>query len=314
MDKSARQHKTLAEMTKVDLNRMAVFVRVVDAGSFTVAARALGLPPSSVSRAISHLERDLGVRLLQRTTRQLSLTDAGLHLHERVQPLVREAEQATELVTSLAAGPRGVVRITAPVGFAAPHFSNIIAALLGLFPELVIDLRVTNRKVDLVAEGVDLAIRAGVFHDSSLVMRKISAGDLGIFAAPSYLKRRGRPRTADDLARHDCLSYRGMPEGKVSWRLAGPRGTVTVVVAGPLVCDDMSFLRDAVCSGLGMALLPIHEAVADAMNGRLVHVLPQYRFAASGVCVVWPSRKLVPARVVKVREFLIEQLTRLYSP
>ena len=299
-------------MTRVDLNRVAVFVRVVDAGSFTAAARLLEVPVSTVSRAVSNLEQDLGVRLLHRTTRQLTVTDPGKEFFRRMQLVLGEAEHATQAVASFAAAPRGSVRISAPFGFAAPHFAGVIAKLIQAFPEIRIELSSTNRVVDLIAEGIDLAIRGGVLVDSTLVARKIMDGDLGVFAAPDYLERHGRPRKPEDLARHACLSYRGR-EGKLPWRLAGPNGEVLVPVSGPIVTDDMTFLRDAAVSGAGFALLPVDIATPALRDGKLARVLPRYCFNGGGTYLVWPSQKLVPARVVAVREFLVEALTTLFG-
>jgi DNA-binding transcriptional LysR family regulator len=299
-------------MATIDLNRIGVFVRVVESGSFSGAARLLEIPGSSVSRAVAKLERELGVRLLQRTTRKLRLTDAGRQFYRRMQAVLSEAEAATRALRSGDAATRGIVRISAPVGFASPQFSSIIAALLRRHPELVIDLSLTNRVVDLVADGIDLAIRGGVLPDSSLVARRIAGGDLGVFAAPSYVERRGSPRRPNDLSRHDCLTYRGR-NGKLHWRLLGPSGDTTVAVSGPIVCDDMSFLLEAACAGLGLALLPIHLAESATRTGALVRVLPRFRFAASGLYLVWPSQQLVPARVIAAREFLIAELSELFN-
>lgn len=299
-------------MTTIDLNRIAAFVRVVEAGSFTAASRVLGVPVSSVSRAVSNLEGELGVRLLHRTTRKISLTDGGRHFFERMQTVIAEAEEATHAVTGFAADPRGVVRITAPPGLAARHFPAIISRIVRRFPGIVIELRMTNRLVDLVGEGIDLAIRGGVLEDSSLVARKVATSSLGVFGSPAYLKNRGRPRRPADLIRHDCLSY-GSREGKLPWRLVGPNGEQTVAVTGPIVCDDMVFLREATLAGLGLSLIPLEIATDEVEAGRLMRVLPRYSFGSGGLYLVWPSQKLVPARVVAVRELLIEELARLYA-
>jgi DNA-binding transcriptional LysR family regulator len=299
-------------MTTIDLNRAAAFVRVVEAGSFTAAARVLGVPVSSVSRAVSGLEGELGARLLHRTTRKLSLTDGGRHFFQRMQTVIAEAEEATQAVTGFAADPHGVVRITVPPGFGARQFPAIVARMVRRYPGVVVELRITNRMIDLVGEGIDLAIRAGVLPDSSLVARKVATSKLGIFAAPAYLERRGRPRRPADLARHDCLSYGGR-DGRLPWRLTGPRGEETISVSGPLVCDDMVFLREAMLAGLGLSMVPT-EVVDDAVEaGLLVRVLPRYGLASGGIYIVWPSQKLVPARVVAIREMLVEEVTALYA-
>lgn len=297
-------------MATIDLNRISTFVRVVEAGSFTAAAKALRLPTSSVSRAVSRLEADLGARLLNRTTRQLHLTDAGRLFHERMRAVVSETEEATRAVAGYAGAPRGLVRLTAPHDLALRDLPAVIAKIVERNPGLIIDLILTSRRVDLVEEGIDLALRGGRLEDSSLVARRIVASELGIFAAPAYLERRGRPRALADLARHDCLSFMGRGE-KVPWRLVGPRGEETVHVSGPIVCRDMLFLSEVVLRGLGLALLPAEMFAAEVNDGRLVRVLPRYGLPGAGLYLVWPSRTLVPARVAAVRELLAVELAAL---
>lgn len=299
-------------MTTIDLNRIAVFVRVVEAGSFTAAAKGLGVPVSSVSRSLANLETELGVRLLHRTTRRLSLTDGGQHFFQRMQTVVAETEEAARAISGFATAPRGVVRITAPPGLAGTQLPKLFARLAQRFPEVTIELKLTNQVVDLVADGIDLAIRGGVLPDSSLVARKVAPSELRIYAAPEYLARRGQPRGTNELTRHDCLCYGGR-EGRLPWRLQGPGGDRTIAVSGPLVCDDMGFLRTAALEGLGLALLPSELARDDVGTGRLMPVLPRYGYLGGGLFILWPSQKLVPARVVAVREFLIEVLREVYE-
>jgi DNA-binding transcriptional LysR family regulator len=295
-------------MAKIDLNRIAVFVRVVEQGSFTAAAASLHLPVSSISRSVTNLEAELGVRLLHRTTRKLTLTDGGQHFFERMQAVLSEAEQASLAVAGFAGSPRGVVRITAPFGVTG--LPEIVAKATARYPDVVIDLSLTDRVVDLVGEGIDLAIRAGRLEDSSLVARKIAPSDLGIYASPAYLKRRGTPRKVADLTRHECLRHRGRA-GMLPFRLDGPRGVEQVEVTGAVVCDNMLFMRALVLAGVGLALLPQQIAIADLEAGRLVRVLPRHSVLGAGFYVVWASHKLVPARVAVVRELLIDELVKL---
>jgi DNA-binding transcriptional LysR family regulator len=300
-------------MAKIDLNRIGTFVRVVEAGTFTKAAKQLGVPISSVSRAVAALEREVGARLLHRTTRKLSLTDGGQHFFQRMQAVVTETEEAALAVAGFAADPRGLVRITAPHDLGGGHrFPDVVAKLVRRHPGLVLELKLTNNFVDLIGEGIDLAIRAGALVDSSLVARKVSDSELCIFGSPEYLSRRGTPKRPADLAQHDCLTYGGR-DGKLPWRLSGPGGRQTIDVSGPVICNDMVFLRDAVLSGVGLCLVPSEIVTHDVKAGRIVRVLPKYGTPGGGVYVVWPSQKLVPARVVAVREMLIEELTKMYA-
>ncbi len=298
-------------MTTIDLNRAGTFVRVVKAGSFTAAARELGLPVSSVSRSVAGLEEELGVRLLHRTTRRLSLTDGGQHYYQRMSTVLAEAESAAHAVMGFAVEPRGVVRITAPPNLGSQQLPGILRRIRDRQPGLSFELLLTMRVLDLVADGIDLAIRAGVLADSSLVARKVRESGMGLFASPEYLERRGRPRSLDDLAQHDCLSYGGR-NGRLPWLLTGPGGSRTVEVKGPILCDDMMFLRDAACAGLGIALVPVDICSVALKAGRLLRVLPRYGRDGGAVYVVWPSQKLVPAAVVATRELLIEELESAY--
>lgn len=299
-------------MTKLDWNGMEAFVRVVQAGSFTVAARKLGLPVSSVSRAVSRLENDLGVRLLHRTTRKLRASDAGAAFFQRVQSVVSEAEEAARLLAGFAEKPHGLVRISAAPGAGDAAFARVLARVAERYPEVSVDLVLTNRFVDLVGEGIDFALRGGKLDDSSLIARKLSDSSLRMFAAPAYLERRGAPRTPAALATHDCLVY-GSSAKRTLWRLHGPRGEHSVGVRGPVACDDLAFLRDAASAGLGIALLPEVLALAAVRAGKLRPVLPRYSVPGGGLFLVWPSQRLVPARVVAVRELLVEELSRLYA-
>lgn len=296
-------------MPGMDLNHAAVFVRVVEAGSFTHAAKQLGLPVSAVSRAVGSLETDLGVRLLHRTTRKLSLTEGGEAFFRRMQRVVLESEEAARAASGLANEARGRVRLTAPAGLAGEHFPRLIAKISALHPGVVIELMLTARVVDLVGEGIDLAIRNGVLKDSSLVARKVRVSELGIFGAPAYLEKRGRVRKPAELRERDCLRYGGR-EGMLPWRLTGPDGETTVDVTGPIVCDDMMFLRSAAIAGLGLALLPVDITTAEVKRGELTRVLPRHG-VRGGTFVVWPSQQHLPAPVRAVRDLLLEELPKL---
>jgi DNA-binding transcriptional LysR family regulator len=210
-------------MSTIDLNQVATFVKVVESGSFTAAAAALGLPKSSVSRGVGRLEDSLGVRLLQRTTRKLHLTEAGRGYFQQARVALGGLHEANAVVADLGQEPHGTVRITTPADSGDGLFANLIAGFVALHPRIRVEVSLTGRRVDLVAEGFDLAVRAGPLDDSSLVARRVAATDLRLYAAPSYLERRGRPRRLADLAAHDCLALR-TSQGLFPWRLTGPRG------------------------------------------------------------------------------------------
>jgi DNA-binding transcriptional LysR family regulator len=291
----------------LDLNLVSTFAKVVEQGSFTAAARSLALPKSSVSRAVSRLEDSLGVRLLQRTTRQLGLTPAGeRYLAEVRGPLARLAEAASE-VADLTAEPKGLVRFTlAPdmVEFGVPH---ILTRFTAEHPRIQIDLVVTNRQVNLVEEGVDLALRAGRLEDSTLVARRVAASDLGLYAAPAYLEKHTPPRRVSDLADHECIVYRA-PGSTPIWRLTGPRGSEQVKVSGAITVDELGALRSLAAAGLGIALLPDAAAHRDLVKGTLVRVLPEHAQRGAAIFIVSPPLQHVPARVSLLRDYLAREI------
>jgi DNA-binding transcriptional LysR family regulator len=290
----------------VDLNRIAVFGRVVEAGSFTAAAAALGLRKSSVSRSVAALEADLGIRLLQRTTRKLSLSDAGRAYYERSRDALASLEEARQAVSSLGAEPRGVVRVTAPADLAG-DLASVTSAFLREHPGVRVEASLTARYVDLVKEGFDLAVRAGRLAESSLLARKLGDSAFGLFAAPAYLEKAGRPRRLADLARHECVLYRA-GGNRARWRLAGPRGVEEVGVQGRVDTDELAFVRAMVHAGFGIAFLPVAMMGPLVGEGRVERVLPRYAGASAPVHVVWPSRRLEPAAVRLFREALATAL------
>jgi DNA-binding transcriptional LysR family regulator len=293
----------------MDLNRISVFVKVGEAGSFTAAAGALGLPKSSVSRTVAKLEDDLGVRLLHRTTRKLHFTEAGRRFYEQVRGALSGLEEAAAAAVDLDQKPRGTIRVTAP---AEPVFVDLAARFHARHPDVRIDMHLTSRRVDLVEEGFDLAFRAGRLDDSTLISRKIGETEFGVFGSKPYLDRRGRPRSLQDLARHDCILFRAST-GVMAWRLEGPRGLETVEVKGPLLIDDLACVRHAVGVGLGLALLPVPPPLFRGRDARLIRVLPAYAIRGAAMHIVWPSARFVPLRVALFRDFAAAEMKKLFG-
>jgi DNA-binding transcriptional LysR family regulator len=296
----------------MDLNRVAVFVNVVAAESFTAAAEKLGVPKSSVSRGVAQLEEELGVRLLERTTRKLSLTEAGEAFFRRVQPAVAGLEEASAEATSLRREPRGTVRMTAPLELGVAVLPKLIVDFTRRYPRVQVALSLTSRLVDLVGEQFDIALRAGKLEDSSLVARKVAGVDLALYASKEYLDRRGRPKSVAELAQHDCILNRSRGGGG-TWTLHGPGGEEHVEVNGPVQADAMFFLMDAAVVGGGIALLPQDVADAEFRAGRLERVLPEYALRGGAYYLLMPSSRLVPTHVVLFRDFLVEHLTTFWA-
>jgi DNA-binding transcriptional LysR family regulator len=291
----------------MDLNHAATFVRVVEAGSFTAAAATLRLPTSSVSRSVSRLEGELGVALLERTTRRIGLTDAGRVFYERAREAVAGLGEASALAGDAAREPIGVVRLAVP-----PDFGGRLAGVIGEFarryPRVLVDVTFTGRGAELVGDAVDLAIVVGRLDDSSLIVKKIGTSTQRLFAAPEYLARRGRPRSIADLARHDVVLYRGRA-GVGVWELTGPHGRETVEVRGRIGGDQLAFVLEATLGGHGIALLATFLAEPALAGGRLVPVLPRYAETSAMQLLVNPSRHL-PRRVALLRDFLAAALPR----
>ncbi|MBL9038078.1 MAG: LysR family transcriptional regulator [Archangium sp.] len=291
----------------MDYNHVALFVQVVKSGGFTAAAHELGIPKSSVSRTIALLEQNLGVRLLQRTTRKVTLTDAGTAFYEAVKAPISTMAEADALAREHGSEPRGLVRLTV-----APEFGQLpqtLTAFTRKHPGVRVELSVTSRFVDLVGEGFDLAIRAGKLDDSTLIARRIGSAAAVVMAAPSYLRRKGRPKTVEALAAHDWVLYRGVA-GKGTVQLTGPEGAKSLEVISALSSDDLSFCRKAVIAGAGLGLMPVHTAADSISRGELERVLPGWASEGASVYVVLPSNRFVPARVALLRDFLVEQLSK----
>lgn len=290
----------------IDLSDVTAFVRVVEHGGFTPAARALGVPKSTLSRRVARLEESLGVRLLQRTSRRQSLTDAGGSYFERVRDSVRAIESASLAAAEHSEEPRGHLRIAALPDLGGPPFPEIVAEFLRRYPKVTVELHVSPTRVDLVREGFDLAIRAGKLDDSSLVARKVMEDELRLYASPAYLDARGRPKRFADLARHDQLALAQLRNVV----LVGPRGKVRYRPSGRLVANDMKLLHSAACAGAGVALLAGMLCVEDVRAGRLEPVLPQYVLPAAPISLVYPSGRHLDAKVRAFRDFAVEQMQR----
>lgn len=295
----------------MDLNLVAAFVSVVDQQSFTNAAKALGLPKSSVSRRVTELEEQLGVQLLHRTTRKLALTEAGRTYYEQAEKALTELQSAAESASGMDTEARGIVRVTAPVDIGVMGIADIVAEFLREYPDIHVDLSLSSKVVDLVEEGFDIGIRAGKSRDASLVARRLGTSGLGLYASPEYLKTHGRPKSLEDLTGHDCVLFRGK-HGKALWRLEGPGGEpASVEVRGRVNVDEMLFVRQAVGVGLGIGLLPtiVIASCSRAQSLEPVErILPDYSVGGADVAVVTPSGPKRPRRVTILRDFLVERL------
>jgi DNA-binding transcriptional LysR family regulator len=286
-----------------DLNDMLYFAEVVDRGGFAAAGRALGIPKSRLSRRVAELEARLGVRLLQRTTRKLSLTEAGEQYHRHCVAMREQADAAEEAVAVVHGEARGTIRVTCPVTLAQISVAPALPLFLQKHPQVRIEMQVTNRVVDLVQEGIDVALRVRpTIEDSgSLVVKQLSRTLSWLLASPQLLEREGRPEGVDDLSRLSTVAM-SAPDGRANWRLQGPGGREFEWQSRPLhLVDDLQSLKSLVQQGLGMSVLPDYMCARDVREGRLEHVLPGWAPGPAIVHAVFPSRRgMVPA----VRRFL----------
>jgi DNA-binding transcriptional LysR family regulator len=295
----------------MDLNLVSAFVEVVEAQSFTAAARALGLPKSSVSRRVTELEKELGVPLLHRTTRKLSLTDAGRAYFAQAERALTELRSAAELASGMDAEPRGIVRLTAPVDVGVMGLPEILGDFSRTYPDIHVELSLSTRELDLREEGFDLAIRSGTSHDANLVARRLGHSTAGLFASPRYLNARGRPKTVGELMQHDAVLFRGK-DGKALWRLEGPNGTTSSVeVSGRVSGNELMFVRNAIANGLGIGILPLFVEVRCAEAKKiepLERVLSEWVVHGPELTVVTPSGPKRPHRVTLLRDYLVETM------
>ena len=287
-----------------DLNDMVTFARVVEARNFSEAARRIGASKSRVSKAIARLERSLGARLLNRSTRVLSLTEVGTALYEHCRRIVEEATQAEQVVGHLQSEPRGILKMTAPVAFGTLHVAPALPEFLARYPELGVDMAITDRVVDLVEEGYDVAIRITRDPSPELVARKLAPVRRVVCATPGYFKRHGVPKTPADLAGHNCLHYTHFG-GPGEWRLRGPGGEVAVPVAGSLRINDDEALSKAVLGGLGVALLPTFLVGKELQSGILQAVLSDYAPLEQQIYAIRLPSVHLPAKVRAIIDFLL---------
>lgn len=289
-----------------NLTDIAIFVRVVEAGGFTAASERLAMSQSVISRSVTALETRLGVRLLQRTTRRISLTEAGAELYRRAVRGLADLEEAELEVTRFQTEPRGLLRVTAPTSFTLTYLAPLLAAFLARYPAVRVDLQLNDQQVDIVAEGFDLAIRIATLDDSQLVAQRLAPVRSVVCASPDYLARRGAPETPQDLLQHDCIVYTyGRNPGK--WRFQGDEGELLVPVNGPVQTNNGLVEKQLVLDGAGIALLPTFYVAPDLRSGALVTVLDRYPPAELAVYAVYPERRGLGAKVRAYVDYLREQ-------
>ena len=291
------------------MDELEVFVTVVEAQGFSAAAKRLDSTPAAVSRRIKALEQRLGVRLLQRTTRTLKLTEAGELYFREVSRLLGDLKAVEEQLEEVTGQASGELRIVAPMSFGQHRLAPVVARFALTHPKLRVTLRLEDRETDIVSEGIDLAIRIAYPSDSSLVSRPIASVPRYFCASPGYLARRGTPRAPSDLLQHDCLHYNVISE-REEWTFRGTQGDETIVIKGVFCSNNGEVLAEAAMQGLGITLLP-DFIVADALaDGRLVRILEGRERSPLTLSVLYPSRQHVPAKTRLFIDHMVEHFAR----
>lgn len=290
----------------MDLNAFAIFARVVQSGSFTAAGRELDMPKSTVSRKVAALEERLGARLLQRTTRRLSLTEVGERFFRHVERVMAEVEEAELAVTAMQDAPRGLLRVTAPLSFG--FLGPVVASFMERHPLVQVELVCTDRVVDLVQEGYDVGVRAGRLADSTLVARTLGSLKSFLVASPAFLKQHGSPNTPEELERFDHLVF-GATTDPLHIRLVRGEESVAVRVTPRLMVNDFEFLEATALAGLGIAVIPVFRSINDLRANRLLRVLPEWKSPEIPLQAVYPSSRFLSLKVKAFLDHLREHLT-----
>jgi DNA-binding transcriptional LysR family regulator len=288
------------------LQEMASFVAVVDAGSFVRAAEATDLSKAAISRHVADLEQRLGVRLLHRTTRRLSLTFEGQAFHARCKELLASVDEAEDEITAHLAQPSGSIRVNAPLTFGVLHLAPMWGRFAHLYPKVSLDVTLGDRVVDMIDEGYDLVIRISARTASMLVSRKLAATRMVLCATPTYLQEHGTPLHPRDLASHHAVAYTYWSTGD-EWELTGPEGPVRVTVNARIHTNNGDTCRLAALEHQGIILQPTFLVGEDLRVGALVELMPQYRSVELGIYALYPTRKFLPLKVRRLVDFLVEE-------
>lgn len=290
-----------------NISDLMVFTQAVKGGSLSAAGRKLGISLAVASKKLQRLEEQLGVRLLNRSTRQLSLTDEGAEYYHYCVRILAELEEGEELVTRGSKEPKGNLKVTVPAAFGRLHVAPLVPEFLTRYPAIKLTLHLTDSMVDIIDQGYDLAVRIGDLKDSILVAKPIAVDRRVLVATPSYLARYGEPHTPQQLSDHNALLFAGTDH----WGFTGPGGEeISVKVSGNLDTNNCDALREAILAGLGLALRPLWDVWQDLREGRLVRLLPDYTPPTYPIHAVYPSRRLVP----KKTRIFIEHLLRRFGP
>ncbi len=291
------------------LENIQIFVRTIELGSLSSAGRQLRLSPAVMSHRLQQLEAHLGVRLVNRTTRRLQLTEQGLLFFESARQVMEALERAESVAADAGGTARGNIRLTAPLGLGRSLLGGLLTRFQDLYPQISVRLRLSDHVLDLLGEAVDLAVRLAILHDSSLIARKIADCPRILCASPAYISAHGPLEEPEDLLNHNCLLLRYPGSQQFRWTLRGKDGDVTLPVQGSLDADDGDLLTQWALAGRGIVLKPMFE-ITDALNtGALVPVLPKYRPHPATLAIIYPHRRLLSTRTKIMTDFLVQEMT-----
>lgn len=283
-----------------DFNEMAIFAVVVGTGSFTRAAEKLKLPKSTISRKISQLEKRVGVRLINRTTRNLKATEVGKLYYEHCVRMVEQAEEADRVVSNMQSEPSGLLRISTPLSFGTPFLMKNIKSFLEKYPKVDIEVVSDNKVVDMLEDEIDIAMRVGPLTDSSLVTRNLGTARMALCASPDYIARHGAPNSLEELADHCCISHPA-----TTWHFRCQEGVREIRTTPRMISNDMDMIRKMVLSGFGIGAAPQILVSEDVKAGRLIPLLPKTPFVERTFYLVYPSRREPPSKVVAFIDHII---------
>jgi DNA-binding transcriptional LysR family regulator len=295
----------------MDFNEIAVFIKVVQEGSFSQAAKKLGMPNSTVSAKVSSLERRLGVTLIQRTTRKLNITPAGNAYFKRCMQGLEEIHAAESEIASAQGEPQGLLRITAPTELAHTILPKLISTYNKKYPKVRVEILLTDRRLDLLSENVDLAIRAGEMKDSTLIAKRIGSVYFAPFASPKYLKLHGTPTHPRELRQHHCLQF--TPLGIDEWKMTSSKGSLNVPISPRVLINDMTALKKMAVIGDGIIFLPTHFCYAEVKSKELIRLLPEWRSNLAPLHFVYPAQRFVTPKLSAFISMSTEILKRSFE-
>ncbi|NER78136.1 MAG: LysR family transcriptional regulator [Leptolyngbya sp. SIO1D8] len=302
----------MTRFPKFDFNELYLFVQVVKAGSFSAAGRSLNIPKATVSRKVAQLEANLETRLLYRTTRHLSLTEVGRLYYDRCTRILADLEEANLMVTAHQDIPHGTLRLTAPFSFGNAILNRWLAAFLDQYPQVTLDVILTNQYLDLLTDRIDVAFSGGPLEESSLSYRKVCDLPYWVCASSTYLETYGVPETPFDLLDHRCLCFAtGSAPAGYPWRFKQDQEEIEIIIPGRVLVNDVTFARRAVLSGFGITYLPGTLVRDDILQGRLVHLLTAWPMAEREVFMVYRGDRLLAPKVQAFLEFVEEQIPSL---